>query len=88
MILTPPDGLSFAAYIKKALADELKAADSYGDLQPKVTLSGKVEELESSSTVGLTGSYWNIKLLAAPLSVGRLQNPRNRLKRGSVLNGQ
>ncbi|MDR5755282.1 MULTISPECIES: hypothetical protein [unclassified Caballeronia] len=65
MILTPPDGLSFAAYIQKALADELKVADSYGDLQPKVTLSGKVEELESSSTVGLTGGYWNIKLLVS-----------------------
>ncbi|WP_028218093.1 hypothetical protein [Paraburkholderia oxyphila] len=65
VIVTPPDGLSFEAYIQKALADELKVADSYSDVQPRVTLSGRVEELESASMEGLTGGYWNIKLLVS-----------------------
>ncbi|CAB3773299.1 hypothetical protein BPA30113_03964 [Burkholderia paludis] len=65
MIVTPPDGLTFEGYIQKALADELKVADSYNDVVPKVTLSGRVEELEFASMEGLTGGYWSIKLVVS-----------------------
>ncbi|WP_250491216.1 hypothetical protein [Caballeronia sp. INML2] len=63
--LAPPDGLSFEGYVQKALADELKVADAYADTAPNVTLSGRIEALESSSMVGLTNGYWNIRLLVS-----------------------
>ena len=60
--IAPPDGLSFEAYIQKALADELKVAGKFDDKTPKVTLSGVVEQLAFSSARGVTGGSWDIGL--------------------------
>lgn len=60
--LSPPDNMSFEAYIQKALADELKVAGKFDDKTPKVTLSGVVEQLSFSSSRGLTGGSWDIGL--------------------------
>ncbi len=60
--ISPPDGMSFEAYIQKALADELKVAGMFEDRSPKVTLTGVVEKLDLSSSRGLTGGSWDIGL--------------------------
>ena len=60
--ISPPDNMSFEAYIQKALADELKVAGKFDDKTPKITLSGVVEQLTFSSSRGLTGGSWNIGL--------------------------
>ena len=60
--IAPPDNMSFEAYIQKALADELKVAGMFDDKAPKATLSGVVEQLSFSSSRGLTGGEWNIRL--------------------------
>ena len=60
--IAPPDNISFEAYIQKALADELKLAGMFDDKAPKATLSGVVEQLNFSSSRGLTGGEWNIRL--------------------------
>lgn len=57
-----PDGMTQTQYIKKALEDELKVAGVFTDSQPRVTLSGKVEQLSFSSSKGLTGGVWDIQL--------------------------
>jgi len=54
-----PDGMSFEAYIQKALADELKVAGIFNEKSPKVTLTGVVEHLDFSTT---SSSYWDIVL--------------------------
>jgi len=58
--LAPPDGITQAAYIKKALEDELKIAGLYAAASPRVTLTGAVKKLAFSSTRGLTGGSWDI----------------------------
>ena len=60
--IAPPDGMSFAEYIQKALTDELKVAGLYDRENPKVTLSGTLEYLSFSSSRGLTGGTWDIGL--------------------------
>ena len=60
--ISPPDGMSFEAYIQKALADELKMAGMLDDQSPNVTLTGVVEQLSFSSSRGLTGGSWDIGL--------------------------
>ena len=60
--IAPPDGMSFEAYIQKALADELKVAGMFDDQSPKVTLTGVVEQLSFSSSRGATGGSWDIGL--------------------------
>jgi hypothetical protein len=61
--IAPPDNLGFAAYIQKALTDELKVAGKFDDKTPKATLSGAVEKLAfSSGSLGVTGGYWDIGL--------------------------
>ena len=60
--ISPPDNMSFEAYIQKALADELKVAGKFDDRTPKITLSGVLEQLTFSSSRGLTGGSWNIGL--------------------------
>lgn len=57
-----PDGISFEEYIRQALISELKIAGVHGDKSPAVTLSGAVDNLEFSSTRGLTGGSWDIGL--------------------------
>ena len=60
--ISPPDNMSFEAYIQKALADELKVAGKFDDKTPKITLSGVIEQLSFSSSRGLTGGSWDIGL--------------------------
>lgn len=60
--IAPPDGMSFEAYIQKALADELKVAGMFDNQAPKVTLTGVVEKLDFSSSRGVTGGSWDIGL--------------------------
>ena len=58
--LAPPDGMTHAAYIRKALEDELKIAGLHTPASPRVTLAGAVKKLAFSSTRGLTGGSWDI----------------------------
>jgi hypothetical protein len=60
--ISPPDNMSFEAYIQKALADELKVAGKFDEKTPKITLTGTVEQLGFSSARGLTGGTWDIGL--------------------------
>ena len=60
--LSPPDGLTHTAYIKKALEDELKVAGVYVTSSPKTTLTGTVTRLAFSSARGLTGGTWEIDM--------------------------
>lgn len=60
--LSPPDGMSHAAYIKKALEDELKVAGVYAAGTPRVTLSGTLTKLEFSSARALLGGSWDVEL--------------------------
>jgi hypothetical protein len=55
--ITAADQLSFASYIRKALADELKLAGLYDD-NSKTSLTGTVDNLAFSSSVG----SWDIAL--------------------------
>ena len=60
--LSPPDGVSHAAYIKKALEDELKVAGVYSTGAPRVILGGTITKLEFSSARSLFGGSWDIDL--------------------------
>jgi hypothetical protein len=60
--IAPPDGMSFEAYIQKALAAELKVAGIFDDQSPEITLTGVVEQLSFSSSRGLTSGSWDIGL--------------------------
>ena len=61
--LAPPDGMSHAAYIKKALEDELKVAGAFATgSPPRVTLGGAITKLSFSSARALTGGSWDIGL--------------------------
>lgn len=55
--ITAGDGMGFAAYIGKALSDELKVAGLYDDSAP-VTLTGTIDNLAFSSSV----AFWDIAL--------------------------
>ncbi|MCP4985130.1 MAG: hypothetical protein GY928_03380 [Colwellia sp.] len=62
-LIAPPDNVTFAYYIREALADELKMAGLYDDnLTPRITITGKINTLNFSSTRGVTGGEWNISL--------------------------
>ena len=54
------DGLSHTDYIRKAFEDGLKIAGAFADGAAKVSLNGKVNKLEFSSSRGLTGGSWTI----------------------------
>lgn len=58
------DNLSHSQYIQKAFEDELKVAGAYA-ANPRVTLNGKIDKLEFSSSRGLTGGSWTIDLSLA-----------------------
>ena len=61
--IAPPDGVTFAEYVREALADELKVAGLYDDDQsPRITLSGSIDSLDFSSSRSVTGGKWNILL--------------------------
>jgi hypothetical protein len=59
------DGLTHTQYIQKAFEDELKIAGAYAATGAKVTLTGKIDKLEFSSSRGLTGGSWTIDLQLA-----------------------
>jgi hypothetical protein len=57
------DNLTHTQYIQKALEDELKVSGAFAQAStPRVTLGGKVNKLEFSSTKGITGGYWHVDL--------------------------
>lgn len=56
------DNLTHTQYIQRAFEDELKVAGAFAASDARVTLTGKVTRLESSSSRGLTGGSWNIDL--------------------------
>ncbi len=60
--ITLPNNLSYQAYIKKAFEDELKIAGAYAFKDPKVSISGRVNRINMSSSKGLTRGYWDIDL--------------------------
>ena len=55
------DGLSHAEYIRRALEHELQAADKASPAAA-IALRGRIEQLEFSSTEGITGGYWALRL--------------------------
>lgn len=57
------DGLTHSQYIQKAFEDELKVAGSYSTQPARVTISGRIQKLEFSSTRAITGGSWSIDLL-------------------------
>lgn len=56
------DGLTHTQYIRKAFEDEMKVAGAFAVGAPRVSLTGKVNKLEFSSSRGLTGGSWTIDL--------------------------
>ena len=56
------DGLSHTQYIQKAFEDEFKLAGAFGQSPARVTLAGKVDRIEFSSTRAVTGGSWTIDL--------------------------
>jgi hypothetical protein len=58
------DNLTHTGYIQKAFEDELKIAGAFGN-PARVSLNGKINTLEFSSSHGLTGGYWKIDMTLA-----------------------
>ncbi|WP_395669761.1 hypothetical protein [Rhodoferax sp.] len=56
------DNLTHTQYIQRAFEDELKVAGVFAATAPRVTITGKVERLEFSSSRGLVGGSWTIDL--------------------------
>jgi len=56
------DGLTHTQYLRKAFEDELKVAGAFANGTARVSLTGKVNKLEFSSSRGLTGGSWTIGL--------------------------
>lgn len=55
--------MSFEGYIQDALIESLKEAGKYTDSNPKITLSGTVDNLYFSTTDGgLSDGHWDIQL--------------------------
>lgn len=57
-----PNNLTYQAYIKKAFEDELKIAGAYAYKDPKVSIGGRINRINMSSSKGLTRGYWDIDL--------------------------
>ncbi len=57
-----PNRLTFSAYVKKAMEDELKIGDAYAYQNPKVTLTGVVTKFSMSSSKNITKGYFDIDL--------------------------
>ncbi|MFL6676153.1 MAG: hypothetical protein ACJ8LG_23025 [Massilia sp.] len=58
------DNLSHTQYIQRAFEDELKVAGAFA-ATPRVSLNGKINKLEFSSSKGLTGGFWSIDMTLA-----------------------
>ena len=85
--IAPPDGFTFAEYVRKALADELKIAGLYDDDQsPRITLSGSIDSLDFSSVPGPSGGKWNI-VLTLNSSNGESMSVEEHYKFGSAFLG-
>lgn len=56
------DGLTHTQYIRRAFEDEMKVAGAFATGAPRISLTGKVNRLEFSSSRGLTGGSWTIDL--------------------------
>ena len=61
LTISPPDGVSFANYVRSAIVSELKIAGAYSETSP-VSITGDVDALElDASGFSLTG-HWTISL--------------------------
>jgi hypothetical protein len=56
------DNMTHTEYIRHAFEDELKIAGAYASTGARVTLTGKINKLEFSSSHHVTGGYWDIDL--------------------------
>lgn len=56
------DGRTHAQYIQGALRDELRLADAYAETNPRVTLSGHLIAIDSSSGLGSSKGIWSMTL--------------------------
>jgi hypothetical protein len=59
-VVEKPDSTGFEGYIQKALIAELKQADMFDEVTPKITLSGDVEKLSLSTWRNSYLSDWDI----------------------------
>ena len=59
--IEPPDGMTYEAYVRKALVDELKVSGILNE-NGKNVISGRLNSLEFSSSKGLTNGVWKIDL--------------------------
>ncbi|MCK9420234.1 MAG: hypothetical protein M0R70_12730 [Nitrospirae bacterium] len=59
--LFPPDGLTYAAYIQRAFADELKMAGIY-NADYRVKIYGSLDKLSFSSSQNNMTGYWDISI--------------------------
>lgn len=55
------DNLTHTQYIQRAFEEEFKMGGVYAST-PRVSLNGKVNKLEFSSSKGMTGGYWTIDM--------------------------
>lgn len=56
------DGKTHAQYIQGALRDELRLAGAYAETNPRVTLSGRLTAINSSSGLGNSKGVWAMTL--------------------------
>lgn len=63
--IAPPDNLSFAGYIKRALESELKVAGIYSTSPSDPMIRGNLMNLNFSSTRGMTGGAWDIAIVVS-----------------------
>lgn len=56
------DGDSHAGYIRRALADELKVAGAYSNQPARITLTGDLAAIDSSSGLGSSKGRWSMTL--------------------------
>lgn len=56
------DQNTHAEYIRRALADELKVAGAYANPPARVTITGELLEINSSSGLGSNNGKWSMKL--------------------------
>jgi len=56
------DGATHAQYLRNALADELKVAGAYANQPARVTITGALLEVDSSSGLGSNNGRWSMTL--------------------------
>jgi hypothetical protein len=54
------DGITHTQYIQRAFEDELKIAGAFSASPARVTLTGKIEKIDFSTTRAVTGGSWTI----------------------------